>query len=96
MKRFWISWYQQTEDHRPLVFPPTEGVLAWWCSGHSERGDTLVSLVQAEDEEGIPEVLEPNWTKEERSDFRFVEEVDSDWRPSNRFPLSEWMKERIN
>lgn len=96
-KRFWISWYQKTEDYRPLVYPPQKGIIGWWCSGTrlSDGSSTLVALVEVENEDNIPELLKPHWKDEERSDFRFVEEVDMDWKPNNRFPLSDWMKERI-
>lgn len=90
----WISWVQPTEDHRPINFPPTESVLAWWCTGE-KGGDTpastLVALVDAEDEDAAKSAVLCNWP--EATEWRFCEDK-SDKKFSSRFPVSYWMKKR--
>lgn len=87
----WISWFQPTEDHRPIKFPPTEKVLGWWCTGDSSKGQTLVALVDAESEEEAKSHILLNWP--EVVDWRFCAERDTKTFNS-RFPLQEWMIER--
>lgn len=93
MKRFWLSWIQPTEDHRPLTYPPGPGVLGWWCSGDCQEGATLCALVEAEDEEDADKTIRADWP--EKATFRFIDEAEPDWLPNDRFPLSDWMKERL-
>ena len=96
MKRFWISWYQPTEDYRPLADPPNAAVLGWWCSGYrcSDEAATLCALVAAEDERRAEAAVKVDWPEAE--EWRFCEERADDWRPTDRFPIeSEWARERI-
>jgi hypothetical protein len=94
MKRFWMSWFQPTEDHRPLTYPPNAGILGWWCSGQREDGAwTLCALVQARWELPAKIAVRKDWP--EATEWRFVREVASDFSPGDRFPLSDWMKERM-
>jgi len=92
--RFWVSWVQPTEDYRPLRFPPHEPVLGWWCSGY-DAGDnaTLVALIEAEDKEAAEKVISTEWP--EWTSWRFIEEVADDYLPGDRFPLSDWMEDRL-
>lgn len=93
-KRFWASWVQPTDDHRPLKFPPTEPIIGWWCSGYdSDDNATLVALIEAEDEQAAADVVKENWP--EWSEWRFIEPRPIDYRPGDRFPLNEWMLKRI-
>lgn len=94
MKRFWVSWVQRTNDYRPIGYPPHKPVLGWWCSGYDSQDNAiLVALVEVKDEEDAQKVVSKEWP--EWDGWRFIDEVDSDFKPSNRFQLSDWMKERI-
>lgn len=93
--RFWVSWVQRSDDHRPLGYPPHEPVLGWWCSGYdSEDNATLCALIEAADEKAAEEVIKKEWP--EWTEWRFIEPRDHDFRPGNRFPLTEWMEPRIS
>ncbi len=87
MNRFWVSWYQPTEDYRPLTVPSPE----FWCSGHrcSDEAATLCAIidVQGDDEAAKREVLR-FWPEAE--EWRFVDLCDdAAWRPDpGRFPPS--------
>lgn len=92
---FWMSWYQDTEDHRPLNYPPNDGVLAWWCSGEGEEGYTLCAYVVAEDEEEMLKVVAIDWPELNTVDkLRFAEQrpcvIDSD-----RFIPPDWSASRL-
>jgi hypothetical protein len=92
--RFWISWHQPTEDHRPLTYPPNTSVLGWWCSGSDEKDRwTLCALVRAGTEADAQAAVLTDWPEAE--DWRFCNEVGTNFQPGDRFPLSEWMKTRI-
>ena len=95
MKLFWISWYQTTEDNRPLHYPPeSERLLGWWDTGTrcSDDASTLCSLVEAEDVDSAKAVIQIDWPEAE--EWRFCDETNSH-NLSDRFPLSDWMIERI-
>lgn len=88
----WISWYQPTDDHRPVNYPPTEKVLAWWCTGHSAiHGATLVALVDVDDQEQAEYNVKLNWPEAEK--WRSCEDKE-DKVFSDRFPVEDWMIER--
>lgn len=87
----WISWFQPTEDYRPVNYPPTEKVLAWWCTGHTERGATLVALVDVDDQEQAEHHVKQNWPEAEN--WRFCEDK-NDKTFGDRFPLEDWMVDR--
>ena len=95
MRRFWISWIQKTEDERPLSFPPNPAILGWWCSGYDGLGNPILcAAVQASDQDEAERAIGIDWPENERSS-RFFEERATDWIPGDRFPLSDWMKERF-
>lgn len=88
--RFWVSWYQPTEDHRPIFFPP-EKLLGWWCSGDSDRGDILCALLDADSEKEAKDVLAMYWPETRYiDDWRIWNHVDDDFTTGDRFPLSDW------
>lgn len=87
----WISWYQPTDDHRPINYPPTEKVLAWWKTGESDKGSTLVALVDVDTEISAQESILGNWP--EVKDWRFCEEK-NDKIFGSRYPVQDWMIER--
>lgn len=92
-KLWWISWYQPTEDERPLTFPPNEAILGWWNSGSrcSDNAHTICAVVRAETEEEAKAAVRKDWPEAE--DWRFCGETGG--LPGNRFPLGEWMTPRF-
>lgn len=88
--RWWLSWYQPTEDHRPLTFPPNESILGWWCSGSGEEGATLVALVAAPTERKAWAAVRQDWP--DKGGHRFCKAVSADYRPGDRFPINGWME----
>lgn len=93
--RFWISWYETSEDHRPLTYPPNQAVLGWWCSGYRcfDNAAAICALVEAESEEEAENAILQDWPGEK--EWRFLSQVEKDYDLGDRFPLSDWMKERI-
>ena len=87
----WISWYQPTEDYRPVNYPPTEKVLAWWCTGQSDTSATIVALVDVEDQEQAEYHVKLNWPEAEN--WRFCDDEETKVFGS-RFPVQDWMIER--
>jgi hypothetical protein len=86
--RFWISWYQNTEDYRPLTDPPITAVKHWWCSGNADEGATLCAVVEAATELAAQEAVRKSWPEASDDCFRFCEKKDTDWLPpSGRFPV---------
>lgn len=91
----WISWYQPTKDHRPLIFPPNDKIMGWWCTGKRADGaSTMVAFVVAETYETAQEIICKDWP-EAVDNWRFHEHV-TNKQLSDRFPLSPWMEERFN
>lgn len=92
--RFWVSWVQPTEDHRPLTYPPNESILGWWCTGYdSNENSTLVALVAAENEHEVGEAVAKDWPEWE--EWRWIRKVGFDFVLSDRLPISNWMRSRI-
>lgn len=92
--RWWISWLQPTEDYRPLNYPPNGDILGWWCSGYNELDvATLCALVKGKDARAARKAIRKEWP--EAGDWRFENNVASDWLPGDRFPLTDWMRERL-
>lgn len=97
MKRYWMSWIEHSQDCRPLMSPPNEAVLGWWKSGERTDGAAvLCALVEAHSEAQAMNFIAVDWPISGAiREWRFVEIVDWDWRPGDRFPLSDWMRSRI-
>ena len=96
MSKFWISWVQPVDDHRPLTYPPNKAVLGWWCSGECDDGAVLCALVVARHDADARDAILKDWPEAlEAGDWRFFEECDQAWVPGDRFPLSDWMKKRL-
>lgn len=90
MARFWISWYQPTDDYRPVYDPAKESEPlghAYWCSGQrcSDDAWTMCAMVDAEDESAAEEVIQKYWP--EAKEWRFCEEKPASWTPGDRFPM---------
>ena len=97
MQRYWVSWKEYEKDYRPIHDPPNAAILGWWCSGHGDTYSTLCALVQCESKAEIAQVLGEDWPQENLVfDMRFIQVVDMDYQPSDRFVLTDWMKERMN
>lgn len=86
---YWISWYQTTDDLRPIDFPPLPEVLGWWCSGIrcSDDAATICAIVKADSEDEAKAAVRKHWP--EASEWRFCNPKPN-YQPSDRFPLPEW------
>lgn len=95
MARWWVSWYQPTEDYRPLSSPPNEAILGWWCSGMrcADEASTLCALVHAASERAAKKAIQIDWP--EAREWRFCETRPDDYLPADRFPVAPWMRQRI-
>lgn len=106
-QRFWVSWVQPTEDIRPSSYPPNDQILGWWCSGY-EYGDKAVLCAcvfgkgetvgdQMRDATAAIETEWPEATASEENEngWQCFEARESDWKPNNRFPFSDWMVSRF-
>lgn len=87
--RFWISWYQPTEDYRPVYDPAKESEPLnhlYWCSGQRGSDDawTLCAVVDASTDEEARRIVQRYWP--EAHEWRFCELKASDWMPGDRFP----------
>lgn len=90
---FWVSWYQPTDDYRPLTFPPNEAILGWWCSGEGAEGHTLCAMLFVKDEAAAEKAVRQDWP--EFSNWRFIEKRDTA-ALTDRFPINQsWMTERF-
>lgn len=93
--RYWCSFVQPTEYYRPLIYPPNESVLGWWCSGYDSNDNAIIcALIESASEDDARKAVLKDWP--EAQTFRFCDEVDRKWRPNDRFPLKDWMTERLS
>lgn len=96
MKRFWVSWLQDTDDFRPLTAPPNRSVIGWWRSGESDDFHVLCAVVDARNESEARDAILKDWPEAlEQCDWRFFDARPLGWRPNDRFPLEGWMLERF-
>ena len=93
-KRWWISWYQPTDDERPLTYPPNAAIIGWWNSGSSDEAWTLCAVVDAISEAAARKAVLKDWP--EASNWRFCEPRIPTWRPNDRFPIDGWAKQRFD
>ena len=89
MKRFWISWYQPSEDYRPIEVPPVDIVPGYWCSGEEFGGKNrfiMCAVVCAAIIKDAEIRISEYWPEAE--DWRFCIEQEEDWMPDkDRFPI---------
>lgn len=90
MKRFWISWYQPTDDYRPVYDPKKESEPLdhnYWASGQrgSDNAWTMCAIVFGKTEAAAKKTIQVYWP--EAKEWRFCEEVSEDWTPGDRFPM---------
>lgn len=95
MTRYWISWSQPGEDYRPLRFPPDEKIIGWWATGFSFNTTSLCAFVVANNDEEAANSILKDWPEATQNGWRFFETKDPEFVPNDRFPLSEWMQERL-
>lgn len=96
MSRYWCSWVCTEEDHRPVTYPPGAGVLGWWCSGYDAADNsTLCALIEAEDADAVAGVVRADWPEFGGAWRIEPKVVPDDFLPGDRFPLSDWMRERV-
>lgn len=98
-RRYWLSWVQETEDYRPLHYPPKpEAIIGWWCSGFtSDGGATLCALVRASSVRAAKRAILAEWPEAPSlsAEWRIEDEKPGDWLPGDRFPLDDqWMRDR--
>lgn len=86
--RFWISWYQPTEDYRPVKWPLPPEIPGFWCSGYgADDAATLCAVVDAPTEASAKRIIQAkrNWPETHR--WRFCEGKEPGWMPPpDRFP----------
>ena len=94
--RYWISWWHQGDDPRPLYYPPLDlRVLGWWRSGCNDTSVSVCALVEAKDEDHAKAAVAKDWPESVGAEWRFVEEKEPGWLPGDRFPMSWWMQQRV-
>lgn len=98
--RFWVSWVEESADHRPLSCPPNAAIAGWWCSGESADGCRVIcAVVYATDQPAAELAVLKDWplaSGQHVRDWRFFEPKSNDYQPSSdRFPPSDWMAERL-
>lgn len=93
--RVWLGWEQGGNDHRPITYPPPAPILGWWCSGEGHGYSTLCALVAADTEEQAWKEVRDKKAWPDAGKERFAELVGPDHLPGDRFPLNDWMKERL-
>lgn len=91
MRRFWISWWQVTEDWRPVYNPKKEPEPLkhmYWSSGErcSDGAASMCAVVDAKNEADAKRTIRRYWP--EAKEWRFCEEKSNEWLPGNRFPVS--------
>ena len=91
-KRWWCSLVASDGDGRSIIWPPPEGVLGYWISGHDSDNHATVCLwVEAKSETAVRKIVEKGWPELKGNDWRFFDERAE--RPSDRFPPPVWAVE---
>lgn len=93
--RWWMSFIGDAT--RGVLWPPPEGMLGSWCTGwDSDDKPVIVCWTQAPTEEAARAIAAQSFPESAGREFRFCGVVEHDWRPNDRFPLSDWMEERLD
>jgi hypothetical protein len=81
--RYWISWYQPTEDWRPL-----KTGIPHWCTGFTGSTPTeytICAIVDADNEDAAKTRILEDWP--EAHNWRFCSPRPDDYMPpTDRFP----------
>jgi hypothetical protein len=100
-RRWWVSWYDTDCRPKDMVEfkkdkwkPNTPDILGYWESGFDMDGHvTVCALLLAIDEAAVKELVKQYWEPCEVrgvDTWRFIDPVDDDYKPSNRFPMPKW------
>lgn len=91
--RWWCSIVVDGEDGRPLRWPPPDGVLGFWITGHFKDAGgwhTNVCLwVEAPDAAAVRRVVEAGWPDLCGRPWR-IESHEQNNPPGDRFPAPDW------
>ena len=82
-KTYWVRFISPDSDPRPINVPAP---CQWWCSGYQDNTAIICALVQSETGNNIWSSLSKWWPRLRPSS---CEEVDSAWKPGDRFPYKE-------
>lgn len=94
MSIYWVSWYQPTQDFRPISFPPNKNILGWWKTGEDISNESiLVAIVDATSIDHVKAIVHIDWP--EVTNWRFIDKRKTLYL-NDRFILTGWMIERIN
>ncbi len=99
LKRFWVRFWTSADDYRPLIFPPIEGILGWWCSGTRDRDveeSCIIVWIESENQDTATQTILKHWPEFLDDDNASFQTVPLDWKPSDRFAVSEWSSEFKN
>lgn len=94
---YWVSWEEVSGDYRPLTFPPNDRILGWWCTGEGPGYSTLCAAVKAETEDEARAAVLRDWPQAfvRNPAWRICQHCHGSWDGSDRFPLSRWMRPRM-
>lgn len=94
MNIYWISWYQPKDACLPASYEPNQSILGWWVTGIriNDNAETICALVYAESEDDARRAVLHECPNVD--EWRFCEKRDS-VDLSNRFPLADWMIDRL-
>lgn len=92
---WWVSWYQPTDDPRPLTWPPNKNILGYWETGSrcSDGAFTLCAYILAPSEEAGKKIIRREWP--EAKEWRFFDRAEKKSVSEDRFPMVKWMKPRF-
>ena len=93
---WWVSWYQPTDDPRPLTWPPHKNILGYWETGYrdSDGAFTLCAYLLACSERIGKRIIKKQWP--EAKEWRFFDRAERNEVDEGRFPMSDWMKPRFD
>lgn len=87
MKRFWISWLQDTEDFHPITSPPNPSIVGWWRSSESDDFHVLCAVVDARNADEARDAILQEWPLAmEQAGWSHFDNKPLDWLPHNSFP----------
>ena len=86
MKRFWVSWWSGNYADEGCTKPPFQ----FFVTGYRDRNDdsgkddcSICAWIEAPSEQSVLDVIQVHFPDYEA---RFINEVESDFVPNNRFP----------
>lgn len=97
-RRWWLSWYEYSEDVRPMDDKDPH-ILGWWLTGYGDDEDgeyeTIVAWLEAPSLAAAWDVVDILWPCQNDSarKIRFENEVEPSYVPSDRFPICQTSKQ---